>query len=208
MSAAEPGWDDDGPRLRANLVAVLTGIRDAALRREVPTVESARAWHAATLAGLRVPDALYVGRFRGEAGLERCEVEVGVHRGVAAADVAAALTAFGARLSAAVARLDALIPAGEFPDADRLAAVLDVMAWAHAEWVRIHPFANGNGRTTRLWANAIALRYGLPPFIRLRPRPDAGYGAAAAHAMQGEWIPTSAVFRRMLARFLVEHGGG
>jgi hypothetical protein len=27
-----------------------------------------------------------------------------------------------------------------------LAAIL------HGEWVRIHPFANGNGRTARLWA--------------------------------------------------------
>ena len=68
--------------------------------------------------------------------------------------------------------------------------------------VRIHPFANGNGRTARLWANFLALRYGLPPFIRLRPRPDDGYGDAGNEAMRGNWEPTAAVFRRMLTRFL------
>jgi hypothetical protein len=70
---------------------------------------------------------------------------------------------------------------------DQLAAIVDLCAWAHAEWVRIHPFANGNGRTARLWANCLAMRYGLPPFIRLRPRPNSGY-AAAAKAMHGRGV--------------------
>ncbi|HEV3037885.1 MAG TPA: Fic family protein [Candidatus Angelobacter sp.] len=70
--------------------------------------------------------------------------------------------------------------------------------------MRIHPFANGNGRTARLWANCMALRYGLPLFIRLRPRPDGGYGAASAEAMQGNWEPTATVFHEMLNRLLDE----
>jgi hypothetical protein len=48
--------------------------------------------------------------------------------------------------------------------------VIDLCAWVHAEWVRIHPFANGNGLTARLWANSLAVRYGLPPFIRFAPK--------------------------------------
>jgi len=83
-------------------------------------------------------------------------------------------------------------------DADGLAAVLDLAAWAHAEWVRIHPFANGNGRTARVWANLILVRYGIPPAVRLRPRPGGGYGAACARAMHGDWQPTALVFRVML----------
>jgi hypothetical protein len=100
--------------------------------------------------------------------------------------------------------LDALLPIGQELDADQLAAVIDLCAWVHAEWVRIHPFANGNGRTARLWANTIAVRYGLPPFIRLRPRPNTGYGEAGAKSMQGDWKPTAAVFRRLLNDFLTE----
>lgn len=97
-----------------------------------------------------------------------------------------------------------MLPAGEEPDADQLAAIVDLCAWVHAEWIRIHPFANGNGRTARLWANCIAMRYGLPPFIRLRLRPNYGYAEAGAKAMQGEWKPTAVVFRRLLDAFLNE----
>jgi Fic family protein len=61
----------------------------------------------------------------------------------------------------------------------------------------MHPFANGNGRTTRLWANHIAMRYGLPPFVRLRPRPDGEYAAACAAAMVGRWQATAQFFRQM-----------
>lgn len=68
--------------------------------------------------------------------------------------------------------------------------------------MRIHPFANGNGRTARLWANAIAMRYGLPPFVRLRPRPDFGYEAASGEAMRGKHQTTILAFRRLLAAFL------
>jgi hypothetical protein len=63
-------------------------------------------------------------------------------------------------------------------------------------------FANGNGRTARLWVNSIAMRYNLPPFLRLRPRPDAGYGDAGAEAMRGNWQPTIAMLRRHLEDFL------
>ena len=84
-----------------------------------------------------------------------------------------------------------------------LAAVLDVCGWVHAEWVRIHPFVNGNGRTARLWANYVAMRYRLPPFVRLRPRPEAdAYAHAGIEAMNGNWKPTAEVFRVMLGEFL------
>jgi len=71
-------------------------------------------------------------------------------------------------------------------------------------FLRIHPFANGNGRTAWLWANCLAARYGLPPLIRLRPRPNYGYQDAGAQAMLGDWKPTATVFRRLLAAFLDE----
>ncbi|HEY3769027.1 MAG TPA: Fic family protein [Candidatus Angelobacter sp.] len=110
-------------------------------------------------------------------------------------------------LQKAVASLDEMLVPGKPLTADQLGAVIDLCAWVHSEWVRIHPFANGNGRTARLWANSIALRYGLPPFVRLRPRPDGGYGAAGAAAMQGDWEPTAKVFHKMLNDLLNELGG-
>jgi hypothetical protein len=147
---------------------------------------------------LNAPDSRFVGAFRGEPGLENIQVRVGAHYGMDAKEVAKALTRFETKLQALVAEMDSLLPAGQEPDADQLAAIVDLCAWVHSEWVRIHPFANGNGRTARLWANSIAMRYGLPPIIRLRPRPNSSYADAGAKAMQGDWKPTAIVFRRLL----------
>jgi Fic family protein len=196
-------WDADGPTLQQNLVRTLRRIRDSAARRETVRVRDAAAWHREIMDGLEVPRPEYVGKFRGEAGLEAVQVMVGHYEGVPPDQVGEAVAIFERKLHQVLARLDSLIPAGAALNTDTLAAVLDVCAWAHAEWVRIHPFVNGNGRTARLWANYVAMRYGLPPFVRLRPRPDAdAYARAGIEAMNGNWNPTAEVFRMMLREFL------
>lgn len=197
-----PDWDEDSPQLRENLTQLLEDIAQAADQRKRPTVEEARRWQSKTLHGLRVPNAEFVGAFRGEPGLEHVQARIRATFGVAAVNVAAELARFERKLQRIVADVDARLAIGSEPNADQLAAVLDLCAWAHAEWIRIHPFANGNGRTARLWANSLAMRYGLPPFIRLRPRPRAGYGEAGAKAMLGDWKPMAQVFRRLLDSFL------
>jgi hypothetical protein len=199
-----PDWDADNPQLRTNLAQVVDEIVRAAQRREHPTIETARRWQAFVMRNLKVPDARFVGAFRGESGLDNVQVRVGARYGVDAAEVAGALAAFETKLQALVRELDAMLPSGQEPNADQLAAIVDLCAWVHAEWVRIHPFANGNGRTPRLWANSIAMRYGLPPFISLRPRPNSGYAEAGAKGMQGDWEPTAIVFRQLLDDFLAE----
>ncbi|MDR3455854.1 MAG: Fic family protein [Verrucomicrobiae bacterium] len=197
-----PDWDQSSPRLAANLTRLLEEIHQRAERREPPAVAMAKAWQIRFLDGLDVPDPRFVGAFRGESGLENLQVRIGPHFGVAAAKVAEELARFEKTLRALVAELDAELPAGQSPDADQLAAILDLCAWVHAEWVRIHPLPNGNGWIARLWANSLAMRYGLPPFIGLRPRPGSGYEEASARAMQGDWEPTAVVFRRFLDELL------
>jgi hypothetical protein len=188
--------------LRENLAQIRDEIIRSAKNRKTPSLEAAREWQRRFMEGLDVPDANYVGAFRGESGLENMQVRVDHQRGVAAAHVAEELGKFEAKLQRAVAWLDEISPPGQPLTPDLVDAVIDVCAWAHAEWVRIHPFANGNGRVARLWANSIALRYGLPPFVRLRPRPEDGYGSAGAQAMQGRWEATSDVFHRLLDNFI------
>jgi hypothetical protein len=191
---------NDSPQLRENLARVLEEIVRASEQRETPTLAMAKRWQTFVMEGLDVPDSRFVGAFRGEPGLETVQVRVPAMvaapgppfrsviwvDGVDSAGVAEERARFEAKLRILVAELDALLPIGQEPDADQLAAIVDLCAWVHAEWVRIHPFANGNGRTVRLWANSLAMRYGLPPFIRLRPRPTADYGDAGAKAMQGD----------------------
>jgi len=197
-----PNWDEDSPQLRKNLAPILQEIARSASQRRIPTLEAARRWQTLAMEDLDAPDSRFVGAFRGEPGLEKVQVKVGSNFGVNSAKVAEELARFETKLQELVARLDALLPIGLEPDVDQLAAIIDLCAWVHAEWVRIHPFANGNGRTARFWANSLAMRYGVPPFIRLRSRPDAGYGDAGARAMQGDWKPTAVVFRRLLDDFL------
>jgi fido (protein-threonine AMPylation protein) len=190
--------------LRQNLARVLDEIVRTSKAREAPTLKAAKHWHTLIMQGLDVPDSRYVGAFRGEPGLEIVQVKVGEDYGVDSAKVAKELRGFEAKLQTLVGQLDALLPNGKEPDADQLAAIIDLCAWVHAEWVRIHPFANGNGRTARLWANSLAMRYGVPPFVRLRPRPNTSYGNACAKAMHGEWQATARVFRRLLDDFFKE----
>jgi fido (protein-threonine AMPylation protein) len=199
-----PDWDADSSQLRKNLFQLFESIEVESGKRRVPTIESARLWQREIMRNLHVPDAQYVGAFRGESGLEDCQVHVGERWGVSADRVASALSIFERRLQQATAFLDRLIPVGVNPNVDQGAAVVELCAWAHAEWVRIHPFANGNGRTARLWANSIAMRYGLPPFLQLRPRPTGVYGAVCEQAMLGNWLPAIEHFRDLLEEFRKE----
>ena len=197
-----PDWDADSPELIRNIVQLLESIEQDAFRRNPPTVEAARRWQSEIMQGLEADASKYVGEFRGEAGLEDVQVHVDWIFGVAAREVADALSVFERRLQLVVSHLDRLIAPGTEPNSDQAKVVFDLCAWAHAEWVRIHPFANGNGRTARLWANSLALRYGLPPFVSVRPRPGSDYEIACAKAMQSDWEPTVAVFHRLLEDFL------
>ena len=201
-----PDWDVDSPELHRNLAGLLRSLEKDARRRKQPTVETARRWQSETMRNLQADDPKYIGAFRGEAGLENVQVHVNGLFGVAAPDVAGALREFERRLQSAVAYLDDLIPAGVEPDANQIQGIFELCAWAHAEWLRIHPFANGNGRTARLWANILAMRYGLPPFVRLRPRPAGDYDIVSEKAMRGDWVSTVAVFRDLLDDFCKEIG--
>jgi hypothetical protein len=195
-------WDDDSPRLRSNLLKVVRSVRNDAERRKPLAAEGARRWQRDLMKGLAAPDPNLIGKFRGETGLENCNVIVGAVPGVHAPDVLPELAEFDRKLQQALAELDQQMPLRKDLTVDDLAAVLTLCAWVHSEWIRIHPFANGNGRTARLWVNSIAMRYGLPPFLSLRPRPGGDYGRFSAEGMQGNWRPTIALFRQMFIDFV------
>ncbi|MFT3663716.1 Fic family protein [Piscinibacter sp.] len=186
-------WEEDSPRLRGNLIELLETLADAAPARHAIDVQAVKAWHRRTMQGLRVPDPALVGVFRGEPGAERLRVHVGSHEGVPPAQVAGEVGRFEATLARVLARLDEIVPAGAALTTDGAAAVVELAAWAHGEWVRIHPFCNGNGRTARILANVILMRYGLPPALRLRPRPEGRYAVASFEAMRGNHQPMVAV---------------
>ena len=191
--------DEDSPRLRANLTAVLESVAEAADRRDPLTLETIKRWHADTMAGLNVPDGAFVGRFRGEPGLETVRAYIDALEGSPPDRVADDLVRLIDTLNAATERLDRAYPGEMDLDVDGREAVVELAAWAHSEWVRIHPFANGNGRTARILTNALLMRYGIPPVLRLRPRPNEDYERASAAAMIGDVAPMTRLLRRLVS---------
>src|SRR4029079_16093173 len=117
-----PTWDEDSPQLRENLAQVLAEIVRSASQLEIPPLEAARRWQTLMMKSWDVPDARFVGAFRGESGLETVQVRVDSNFGVDSAEVAAELTRFEEKLQRLVAELDTLLPVGHEPNVDELAA--------------------------------------------------------------------------------------
>ena len=155
-------WDADGPQLQANPAKVLDDVTRWTRKRGGFSVAAFKRWHRRTMAGLHVPQPKFVGRFRGELGLEEEPVYIGSCEGTKAALVIGEVNAFVRRLQAVSKKLDEFYPGGKDLDRDGLRAVIELAAWTHSDWARIHPFRNGNGRTARMLTNAILMRYGLP----------------------------------------------
>lgn len=87
-------------------------------------------------------------------------------------------------------------------------AAADVQAHAlavvHAELILIHPFRDGNGRCARLLATLMGLQAGLPvlDFGGIRGAEKVRYIAAIHAALERDYEPMAAVFRRVIARTL------
>lgn len=204
---ADP-WNDDPPGseaiVSANIASLWPSIAADASSRTRPTATLAQDWHRAIYRGVGLPVSYYAGEFRDSdtrfPELYGYEVAVGGRLGVLSANVPAELNRFEQKVQDVCRRLDAAVPLGERPKREaELRAIIALSANVHGEWVRIHPFANGNGRTARIWANWIAVRYGLPPFVRIKPRPEgATYEVAATASMRGDHSLTALVFRNLL----------
>lgn len=210
-------WSGDGTpadalQIERNLAELLGDLREDAARRDLPTIGMAREWHRRIFQGVSVPVPYFAGGIRdsdpSEPELVDYEVAVrgpaGVASAVRAAEVPAALASFRDVLRSKVSHLDQLHPYVDLGVVTGpLDSVMKLCAWVHGEWVRIHPFVNGNGRTARIWANWIALRYGLPAFVRLRPRPFGDrYASAAERSMAGDHRYIEVEMYRLLEAYL------
>lgn len=201
-------WNDDPAGWERHIEGHLNGLGNAVVAqaglRAVPTIAMAQDWHRETYRGVPLPVPCYAGEIRDTDAqfpeLIGYEVAVGTAMGAPSSEVPDALAAFEAGLQAIIARMDRAIAVGDRPGTSAdLFAVLEVAAIAHGEWVRIHPFANGNGRIARLWANWVSVRYGLPFFLTLKPRPaNVLYASAAAASMRGDHRPMVVTFLTLL----------
>lgn len=189
FNEAEERTPQDHKRGRENRVrAFQEMVRMAAGNRRL-TPEVAAAWHRTLFDGLSiVPDPCYLGGYRGSAHpwLAGYEVTVGMHDGVPAKLVGHQLGMLFLSLGARMADLGRAIAPDQRKSAAEIEHVAELAAWLHGEWIRIHPFANGNGRVGRLLANYVLARFRLAPALRLKPRPGPAYEAAARASMRGD----------------------
>jgi len=219
-------WNEDAravlARIKVNAAALITSIAaDAHDWTTLPDAGHARDWHTRLYAGCRIPVPGYVGHFRGDPEVpELVGYEIGIGRrrrdglpeklGVYSKDLAEHMSRLIAQIQAGITQLDSALRPGVLPVSnDAVEAVVLLAARVHGEWIRLHPFANGNGRTARVWANFIALRYSLPAFVAVKPRPGGNVYARAGQASMGrppdfvgDHRPITAVFARMLAQSL------
>jgi len=193
-------WNDDHladqNRIACNARRLIDQLASTAQARVLPTSEDVRRWHEVLYLGCAIPVAGFVGHFRGDPTIpELFDYEVGVGAahldgypdrvGVWARDVNAEVDLLLVRVGAALGVLDNLVPThGRAQTVDELEAVVGLAATVPGEWVRIHPFAKGNGRTARVWTAFIALRFVIP-FVRVHPRPDGIPFAAVSRTSMG-----------------------
>jgi fido (protein-threonine AMPylation protein) len=217
-----PSWQEDNPKnlslIQSNATQLINELRATAAERMLLTSEELCRWHSRLYAGCEVPVVGYVGHFRGDPAVpELIDYEVGLgarlkdgnleKMGVWARRVADEMSAVLAGLNAVFAELDTRLPVGKPPStADQILEAISFAALAHGEVLRVHPFANGNGRIARLLVALICLRYELPMFLHIKPRPESDdYIRASRDSMGrppdflGNHTMTTAVFAHMLA---------
>lgn len=72
---------------------------------------------------------------------------------------------------------------------------IQLAAWTHAEFVKIHPFVDGNGRTSRMLMNYQLMTAGFLPVSIAKESRLEYFDALEAYAMAGDLIP----FTEMIA---------
>ena len=190
-------WDNDRPndarQLVRNVRTLLGEIVATAHQRLPPSITQAQQWHRDLYQGMDLPVPYFAGEIRNSdprfPELFGYEVRVGQRFRVPSSDVPEALASFEASFTEAVNVVDHQMGYDIERDISRDDAELYVtlVAVAHGEWIRIHPFANGNGRVARLWAHWLAARYNLPPLLPVKPRPnDRMYMLAASASMSAD----------------------
>jgi hypothetical protein len=180
-------WDEDNPQVRNqimdNLAFLLPEVVASGRRRDQPSVDLVRDWHRCMLDRVPLVEPAVAGGFRGSGPqggeLKTYQVAVDQVEAVRPGRVRSEMSLFGRRMGEKVAALDPLIPPKAPPEGREHQAIA-LCAWAHGECIRIHPFADGNGRMARAVLLWLATRYGLPIFIDLRPRPSGSTGYADA----------------------------
>ena len=82
---------------------------------------------------------------------------------------------------------------------------VELAAWTHAEFVRIHPFTDGNGRTSRMIMNYQLMSHGFLPVSVAKENCLEYFDALEAYAVNGNLEPFSEMIAGLEKQRLEEY---
>ena len=88
---------------------------------------------------------------------------------------------------------------------EELLDAVSLAAWTHAEFVRIHPFRDGNGRTSRLLMNYQLMAKGFPAVDIAKEDRLEYYSALEAYAVSGDLGPFTDVVAGLVEQRLDQY---
>jgi Fic family protein len=119
------------------------------------TLELLRGFHHEIFKGVRT----HAGKVRSE-NFGQEYLVFGPNRSVQRHKVAAELSCLFQKLSRLLCEVPSMIDSESYEESS-----INIAVWAHAEIVRIHPFEDGNGRTSRLLLSTLLV------YLKLKPIP-------------------------------------
>jgi fido (protein-threonine AMPylation protein) len=96
----------------------------------------------------------------------------------------------------------------DLDEMERVRRTAELIGTAVGRFIQIHPFINGNGRTSRLLWRVFLQRLGLPVQFGIVPRPAPPYAQAMSDAMRGDYAAAVALVLQGLANRPPEEGKG
>jgi fido (protein-threonine AMPylation protein) len=192
--AACPRWSDDSAEheLPAFDKAVRTVWLQACIeaKNKRPGCKDLRQWHVRAFRDV-VPLSYYAGNFRQRDPLKAClahdvavNTPAGPLPGAPFREVPDLMANFERDLHEQLEATES--DWQQRTPEETLKRVALVVGFAVAHFIRIHPFMNGNGRTSRMLWGVLLARLGLPVPMAVVKRPGPPYGDVMQAAMRGD----------------------
>ena len=200
-----PDWDRaETPEKRKYVVLGMAGFHRFIFRNSKHLIiqhGDIKTWHE-KIFQQAVPLSYYAGNYRADDPSKPClQIDVGVppNSGAPYARVPELMKEFSELLRNYVVDTERYIAKASTMEKAR--AVVELVAWAVGQIIKIHPFLNGNGRMSRLVANYLLHRFGYP---LLYPHPydrpvSAEYAAASSACMRDDLKPMFRFILTLLA---------
>lgn len=186
-----PPWSSDGPDTRdgdfQQSCVDAYHAAQACAAKKIITSQHCGTWHK-LMFELHVPLAYYAGNFRQQNPLWPCldvNVQVAGIQGEPPDRVGYEIERLFEFVHQQLTSME--IKWSELTPKERTIRLAVILGHLVGRFIQIHPFINGNGRTSRLlWAWGL-MRFGVPPQTRVRLHPEnPTYDFVMSQAMQGD----------------------